>query len=246
MLAGLLVTTPAAHADLDIRVLVEQYQRRQAEAASRETPLNTLTPAPAGPAASGQQALQRTPGADSAEALFARAVRHDTGDGVAIDYTEAARLYRAAAEKGHVRAHTNLGLMHAQGQGVARSDLEAARWLKPAAEAGDDLAQYSLGLMHYEGRGVRQDHGAALTWYRAAARQGNVKAMNNLGIMYALGHGVPSSATEAYAWFAVAAQTGDADAVSNRDLTAGSLSASQLEQARQAYARLRGELGRAE
>ena len=46
------------------------------------------------------------------------------------------RLYRLAAEQGHVEAQYNLGTMFEAGRGVAQDDAEAAKWYGLAAEQG--------------------------------------------------------------------------------------------------------------
>jgi hypothetical protein len=45
---------------------------------------------------------------------------HEKGLGVAPNFEEAARWYRAAAEKGHARAQSNLGFLFEKGGGASR------------------------------------------------------------------------------------------------------------------------------
>ena len=66
------------------------------------------------------------------------------GRGVARDDEEALRLFRRAADQGHVVAQTNLGWMYEQGRGVRRDRLEAARWYRLAADQGHADAQRRL------------------------------------------------------------------------------------------------------
>jgi uncharacterized protein len=58
------------------------------------------------------------------------------GLGVAQNYAEAVRWYRAAAEQGLGQAQVNLGVMYRQGLGVAQDNAEALRWYRAAAEQG--------------------------------------------------------------------------------------------------------------
>jgi hypothetical protein len=66
------------------------------------------------------------------------------GQGVAQDYAEAARLYRLAAEQGHVAAQFNLGSMFENGEGVAQDRGEAIRLYRLAAAQGDADATAAL------------------------------------------------------------------------------------------------------
>lgn len=50
----------------------------------------------------------------------------------AEQYGEALKWYRKAAEQGHVRAQTNLGVMYAEGRGATKNDEEAAKWYSKA------------------------------------------------------------------------------------------------------------------
>jgi TPR repeat protein len=88
--------------------------------------------------------------------------------------------------------------------------------------------------MYLNGLGVKQDARVAARWYRRAAEQGNVEAQNNLGVLYATGRGVPHDDVQAYYWFALAAAEGYPDAARNRDLSAESMSAEQLDEATRA------------
>ena len=49
------------------------------------------------------------------------------GTGVPQNNTEAARLYRLAADQGDVQAQSNLGVLHKNGTGVPQDHTEAVR-----------------------------------------------------------------------------------------------------------------------
>ena len=106
---------------------------------------------------------------DYPEAQFNLAQLHDRGRGVPADPAEAARLYRAAAERGHLGAQVNLGRLYRDGRGVDRDDAEAVRWYRRAAELGQPIAQFNLAQMYAAGDGVEQDDIAAYLWYSVAA-----------------------------------------------------------------------------
>ncbi|HEX22065.1 MAG TPA: sel1 repeat family protein, partial [Chromatiales bacterium] len=59
------------------------------------------------------------------------------------DYVEAAKLWRLAAEQGHVEAQMNLGLMYGKGQGVEQDDVRAYAWLTVATTQGNEVADSS-------------------------------------------------------------------------------------------------------
>lgn len=239
---GAQVLMNPALADLDLRVLVEQQQRREARTAA-QIPVPTLTPN-SPPVSAAPDAPRRDPiGSEEAGELFAQAVAYDRGQGSRQNLEDAARLYQQAAELGHLEAQMNIGLMYTQGQGVPRDDRAGAKWLGQAAQSGNAVAQYSYGLMLYEGRGIKQNYAQAMRWYRRSAELGNAKAMNNIGIMTALGHGVKESNIDAFAWFSVAAERGETDAISNRDLTGDVLSATERLEAERTMRRIRNELG---
>ena len=114
-----------------------------------------------------RQALALQP--DYPEAQFNLAQLYDRGRGAAADPSEAARLYRAAADQGHAGAQVNLGRLYRDGRGVARDDAAAAGWYQRAADRGQPIAQFNLAQMYASGNGVRQDDVAAHMWYSIAA-----------------------------------------------------------------------------
>ena len=113
-----------------------------------------------------------------------------------------------AAEEGHAKAQTNLGIMYRKGRGVSQDDNEAVSWYRRAAEQGDAVAQYNLGVMYEKGRSVSQDDNEAVSWYRRAAEQGDARAQYNLGVMYAKGRDVHQNFVLAHTWYSLAAASG--------------------------------------
>ena len=65
--------------------------------------------------------------------------------GVPQNHTEAARLYRLAADQGHAQAQCNLAAMSLKGTGVPQDHAVAARPLKLAAGQGFQPAREALG-----------------------------------------------------------------------------------------------------
>jgi hypothetical protein len=60
---------------------------------------------------------------------------YERGHGVEQNFPEAARLYRAAAGKGHAEAQVALAAMYERGQGVPENPLKALMWFTLAREA---------------------------------------------------------------------------------------------------------------
>ena len=101
----------------------------------------------------------------------------------------------------------------------------------PLAIQGDAWAQNSLGVMYENGYGVPQDYAEAVKWYRLAADQGRVNAQLSLAFSYGLGDGVPQDYVQAHMWANLAAAQGNEDAIGNRDIIAGKMTPSQIEEA---------------
>ncbi|MEL6486439.1 MAG: tetratricopeptide repeat protein, partial [Pseudomonadota bacterium] len=95
----------------------------------------------------------------NADALFNMAQAYRLGRGVEADITRARQLYAEAAQKGHVKAADNYGLLLFQ-QG---EQAEAMPLIRAAAERGDPRAQYVLGLAHFNADYAEKD------WVRAYA-----------------------------------------------------------------------------
>jgi TPR repeat protein len=102
--------------------------------------------------------------------LYARACSRGTG--VPRNLREAASYFRLAANQGHVKAATELGLLLMEGAtGVSKDKTEAGRHFKRAAEGeeGSYVAKYYLAVMKFKGRGMRQDPKGALALFYACA-----------------------------------------------------------------------------
>lgn len=149
------------------------------------------------------------------EAQYALGLLSEEGEGVPLDPAEAARWYRAAAERGHPGAQTQLARLCLEGRGVDRDPAEAARWLHSAAEQGVPAAQAGLGLLYAEGVGVPRDDARAVHWLRLAAEQDLPDAQAGLGLAYLHGRGVAADDARAAGWLRRAAEQGHATAQSD-------------------------------
>ena len=97
--------------------------------------------------------------AGDADALFNLGQAYRLGRGVSADIVKARELYQQAAQKGHVKAADNYGLLLFQ-QGEQKA---AMRYIEAAADRGDPRAQYVLGLAHFNADYAEKD------WVRAYA-----------------------------------------------------------------------------
>lgn len=99
-----------------------------------------------------------------AGAMLWKALMYENGSGLAQDPSQAARLFRLAAEAG-TSGYSTLGKLHYAsalwlGSGVARDETEALRWFRAAAAEGDrDAAEFLATGYHTawrdaQGRGV--------------------------------------------------------------------------------------------
>lgn len=84
---------------------------------------------------------------DDAKALYMIGVIYEKGQGVSLDYAEAAQWYRKAADKGNSAAQYRLGRLFERGQGVEESREEAIKWYKKSAKQGYVDAKQALKRM---------------------------------------------------------------------------------------------------
>ena len=75
---------------------------------------------------------------------------YNFGRGVECDYNQAVKWYQEAAEQGHTKAQTNLGVCYENGVGVPQSKSEAIKWYRKAAEKGVKQAIENLKELEVE------------------------------------------------------------------------------------------------
>jgi TPR repeat protein len=173
------------------------------------------------PVAGGQTVKLQTPSlmekaqAGDAEAEYQVGWAYFTGNGVSVDYKEAAKWLRQSAAKDFADAEFALGYVYEHGKGVRKDDRQAARYYGVAAKQGHSIAENNLASMYQHGQGVRKDLHEAAQWYQKAADQANVVAQCNLASMYFRGEGVTRDYSKAAKWFRSAAERGYAPAQEN-------------------------------
>ncbi|BDI60342.1 SPOR domain-containing protein [Qipengyuania nanhaisediminis] len=117
--------------------------------------------------------------AGDADALFNLAQAYRLGRGVEPDVERARQLYAQAADRGHVKAADNYGLLlFQQGEQDAAMPL-----IRAAAERGDPRAQYVLGLAHFNADYAERDWVRAYALLTLANAAGLPQAGNALGQM---------------------------------------------------------------
>ena len=126
------------------------------------------------------------------------------GRGVRVNRREAAKWYRAAADRGNVTAQCHLGRCYEKGLGVKKNELEAVEWYRKAAIQGDAYGQFLLGVAYECGVGVKRDYKQAVELYQKSAEQGSVFGQCFLGSCYEEGLGVEKNEKMAKMWYAEA------------------------------------------
>ena len=96
------------------------------------------------------------------------------------DYAKALEWFQHAADKGHVGALNDIGVMHELGQGVPKNPATAVEWYRKAASQNYALGHYNLGRAYESGNGVPKNYSEALKAFRRAARMGDRNAQNKL------------------------------------------------------------------
>lgn len=136
---------------------------------------------------------------DNKEAQFYLYLIYANGEGIVKDEQKATYWLTKAAEQGHAKAQTSLGLHYAfkfqSGLKNHRNyDAEQAEfWFRKAAYQGDSSVQFYLGNMYcldYSFCGRKVDE--AEYWLLKAGEQGHSDAQYNLGLMYFDGSNVES------------------------------------------------------
>lgn len=86
-----------------------------------------------------------------------------------VDYAEATRWFRAAAEQGLAPAQDSLAHCYLKGVGLPADYAQAARWARLAAEQGNPRAFALLGYLYETGKGLPLDYVSAYAWYSRAS-----------------------------------------------------------------------------
>ena len=116
--------------------------------------------------------------------------KYHFGRGVEIDYEEAMKWYRKAADQGLVRAKYRIGVMYEYGRSVLKDEAEAFKWFQLAAREKDMPAINSIGDAYRYGQGVEKDYVQAAQWYRKGVALDHNDCINDLAYLHSTGKGV--------------------------------------------------------
>ena len=95
-------------------------------------------------------------------------------------YRQAKDWFEKAAEKGHVDAQYNLGVIYENGEGVSQNYQQAKAWYEKAASQNDAQAQFELGVMNELGQGESIDLKQARHYYERSCNNGLKKGCERL------------------------------------------------------------------
>lgn len=140
--------------------------------------------------------------------------------GKPLNYTQALRFYRQAAERGDAEAQFIVGGMLYRGQGRDPDRRNGFKWLLKAAEQGKTSPEslHIIGGSYLRGTLVPQNYIEAKKWLNLAAEQGHVGAKNDLAYILYNGLGGERDYHKALELYEQAALRGDILAQANTGL----------------------------
>lgn len=124
------------------------------------------------------------------------------------DTVNAIYWLKAASEKQHVYAMTNLAIAYYYGDGVPQSYQMAWPLFLAASQRGDLSAKYYLGLSYIGGNGLVKNERKGFEILRECAIEGMPWAQLSLADCYKDGIGTNPDLFEAVSWYARAAVQG--------------------------------------
>ncbi len=146
-----------------------------------------------------------------AEAQFNLGCAYESGQGLPVLESEAARWFNRAASGGHTDAMIRMGELRLDGEGVERDPAEALRLFSAAARAGDPRGQFAKGICCLYGYGLMKDSEMAVRYFKAAAADGYIPAFYRLGLLYRDGVGTEKNHRLAIKYLYLAAVGDDAE-----------------------------------
>ncbi len=158
-------------------------------------------------------------------------VMYYTGDGVSRNYNKAIEYFQKVPVSEKPIVSRYLGEIYLNNT-TLQDYAKAFQHYSDSARYGDINAYYSLGEMHQKGLHVSANPSTAIEYYKYAAAQNYAPAQYTLGVMYANGEGTARNTPKGYAWLSLAADQELAVAKTARDKLAGSMSQSELNEAR--------------
>lgn len=149
------------------------------------------------------------------EAQYRLGLLYANGEGVELDYVEAAFWFDESARQDLTDAQRALAWLYANGYGVDQDNQQARHWYVQAAESGDPDAQCLVGHMYLVGRfDAPIDIQSAMLWFEQAAAQNHATAQYMLGKLFAGGESVAQNDEAAFQWLTLAIMNGSEKAKS--------------------------------
>ena len=128
------------------------------------------------------------------------------GHGVERDIAQGELWLRKAADAGHVRAMTRLGMLLFRDERSDEDKRESLEWYRRAAALGDSSGMISMGLAYREGRCVPVDEKKAVDWFIKAHEAGARNAADLAGRLLSYR---AENHLEAVNWLRIAAESGN-------------------------------------
>jgi TPR repeat protein len=126
-----------------------------------------------------------------------------------IDYSEAAKWYKLAADQDGAYEAYRLALLIKDGKGVPKNTRKAYKYFKKSADKRFSAAYFYVAYFLSEGEGVGKDLTAARNWYeKALAENPSSSIQNNLALMYQYGKGGDRDLNKALKLFKLSAESG--------------------------------------
>lgn len=156
---------------------------------------------------------------NNSDAQDALAYMYINGNGVTKDVNEGIRLWRAAAEHGHLLAQYHLGDIYTKSNYVSVNLAETRKWWLKAAEKGELNAIFGLALMNYRenyaGQHVKANYKEAMRWFVKSTEVDpyDCVSMKIIGDMYRKGEGVAIDLKSAANWYHGSYKKGCFDAI---------------------------------
>ncbi len=144
-------------------------------------------------------------------AIYNIGIIYRDGMGMNVDYAEATRYLKQAAEQGYANAQNALAVMILDGTAEGAYDL-AINWLTRAANQNLAEAQFNLGMLYLQGTGMSQNLNLAAAWFAEADELNHHESQYMLGLFYLKGIGVIQDKDTAIHLFRRAAAQGHTDA----------------------------------
>jgi TPR repeat protein len=137
------------------------------------------------------------------------------------DYAEAQKLFKFAADAGHVRSLNQLGDMALNGLGRDKNPAEANAFFKQAADKGDPYGLLSFGRNLAKGVGLKADVKQGIELLKRSAEMGNTEALDEMGALYLYGGALKANPKRAAGFMEASVKRSVKKGTRNRGLAYG-------------------------